>query len=90
MTIRRTGLLRWVVYADGKAAIIRTVNGTYSRTLAGSAGIRAARTAGAWVVGLSDWRDAMEVWHCGSLSKEPARATVQRLVNARIQDFDVG
>jgi hypothetical protein len=31
VTIRRTGLLRWLVYADGKAAVVRTVNGSYSR-----------------------------------------------------------
>jgi hypothetical protein len=90
ITIRRTGLLRWLVYADGKAAIVRTVNGAYSRPLTGGGGIRAARTAGMWVAGLSDWRDSMVLWNCGSLNKEPVKITIQRLANARIQDFDLG
>jgi hypothetical protein len=90
VTIRRTGLLRWLVYADGKSAVVRTVNGSYSRSLAGAGGIRAARTAGTWVVGLSDWRDSMMLWNCGSLGKEPVKITIQRIANARIQDFDLG
>jgi hypothetical protein len=90
VTIRRTGMLRWLVYADGKSAAVRTVNGAYSRPLTGAGGIRAARTAGAWVAGLSDWRDSMILWNCSSLSKEPTKITIQRIANARIQDFDLG
>ena len=90
VTIRRTGLVRWLVYADGKAVILRTVNGSHTRSLAGEGGIRAVRTAGAWLAGLNDWRDAMTLWNCGSLSKEPVRITILKIANARIQDFDVG
>ena len=46
VTIRRTGMVRWLVYADGKSAVLRTVNGSYTRNLAGNGGIRAVRTAG--------------------------------------------
>lgn len=90
LTVRRTGLLRWLVYADGKSVVIRNVSGTYMRTLAGSGGIRAARTAGAWMAGLNDWRDAMSLWNCSSLNREPIKIAIQKLANARIQDFDVG
>lgn len=90
ITIRRTGMLRWLVYADGKSAVVRTVNGAYDRSLPGSGGIRAARTAGLWVAGLSDWRDSMMLWNCGTPSKEPVKITIQRIANARIQDFDLG
>jgi ligand-binding sensor domain-containing protein len=90
LTIRRIGLIRWVVYADGKAAVMRTDNGDYGRSLPATGGIRAVRSAGPWLAGLNDWRDAMALWNCGSLSKEPVRITIQRLANTRIQDFDLG
>jgi len=90
VTVRRTGMVRWVVYGDGKSAVIRTATGDYSRRLPGAGGVRAVRTAGAWLAGLNDWRDAMMVWNCSSLSREPVKLTIQRLANARIQDFDLG
>jgi hypothetical protein len=90
VTVRRTGLVRWLVYADGRSVILRTVNGSHTRTLVCNGGVRAVRTAGPWLAGLNDWRDAMTLWHCGSLNKEPVKITIQKMVNARIQDFDVG
>ncbi|HEX2973399.1 MAG TPA: hypothetical protein VHP11_13775, partial [Tepidisphaeraceae bacterium] len=89
VTIRRTGLVRWIIYADGKGAVVRTVSGQYSRDFAGVAGVRAARSGGTWLVGLSDWRDELYVWTCGALQKEMVRVNVQRLANTRIQDFDL-
>ncbi len=90
VTVRRTGLIRWIVYADGMSALVRTVNGLYSRSFKGIGGIRAARTGGTWLVGLSDWRDELTVWSCGSPDREGVRINVQRLTNTRIQDFDLG
>jgi hypothetical protein len=90
LTVRRTGMVRWVIYADGKSAIIRTASGDYSRALTGTTGVRAARAAGPWLAGLNDWRDAMMLWNCSSLGRQPVAVTIQRLANARIQDFDLG
>lgn len=90
VTIRRTGLVRWIIYADGRSAVVRTVNGQYVRNFTGTGGIRAAKTGGTWLVGLSDWRDELCLWTCGSLHREGVRVNVQRLTNTRIQDFDLG
>jgi len=90
VTIRRTGLVRWIIYADGKSAVVRTVNGMYTRNFTGAGGIRAARTGGTWLAGLSDWRDELFLWNCGSLHRDVIRLNIQRIANQRIQDFDLG
>lgn len=90
ITIRRTGLVRWLVYANGKGVVVRTVNGMYERQCGGPGGIRAAKTGGAWLVGLSDWRDELCLWTCASPGREAVRINVQKLTNTRIQDFDLG
>lgn len=90
VTVRRTGLVRWIFYADGRSAVVRTVNGLYSHNFTGNGGIRAAKTGGTWVAGLTDWRDELCIWTCGMLDREVVRVNVQRITNTRIQDFDLG
>lgn len=90
VTVRRTGPIRWIIYADGKSAVVRTVSGQYVRNFTGPGGIRAAKTGGTWLAGLTDWRDELCLWTCASPNREVVRINVQRLTNTRIQDFDLG
>jgi len=89
IAIRRTGPVRWLIYADGRAAIVRSVDGSYRREFFGRSGIRAAKSAGQWVVGLSDWRDDVFLWDACSSGAEPIGLNVQRVSHSRVQDFDV-
>jgi len=89
ITIRRVGPVRWLVSSDGREALVASVDGLHSLRLEYRGGIRAVKSRGGWLCGLSDWRDSLVLWRMRRPSEPAYVISVQRLFGRQVQDFDM-